>query len=187
MRTCSHLEGGAGVAGSRRKVKGDDEVDAALRPQDERVGEVVGQAAVHHMDLFAFHIQRLVDAHKLVRVCKHECAGLWAGSSTRGSILAYTRWHSKSFLSCESLVSYCRIRFGYKLKNAFNHTFDYHLSYDRKTLIALKTAETNLLTKDRDPRLEYGTSDLLRSTHRQLNSLGFPPATSGYLTTPVLL
>lgn len=74
MWTCIHLEGGAGVAGSRRKVKGDDEVDAALRPQDERVGEVVGQAAVHHMDLFAFHIQRLVDAHKLVRVWKHNRA-----------------------------------------------------------------------------------------------------------------
>lgn len=67
----SDLEGRAGVAGSRRKVKRDDEVDAALWPQNERVGEVVGQAAVHHVDLFAFHIQRLVDAHKLVRVWKH--------------------------------------------------------------------------------------------------------------------
>lgn len=62
------LEGRAGVAGPRREVKRDDEVDGALRSQDERVGQVVGQAAVHHVDLFTLHIQRLVDANKLVRV-----------------------------------------------------------------------------------------------------------------------
>lgn len=72
VRMCNDLEGRAGVAGSRRKVKRDDEVNSALWPQNERIGEVVGQATVHHVDLFAFHIQRLVDANKLVRVWKHK-------------------------------------------------------------------------------------------------------------------
>lgn len=68
MRLGNDLEGRAGVAGSRGEVKGDDEVDAALRPKNERIGEVVGQATVHHVDLFTLHIQRLVDANELVRV-----------------------------------------------------------------------------------------------------------------------
>lgn len=80
-----------------------------------------------------------------------------------------------------------RTRAGYNPKNAFNHTFEYHLSYDRKHLITVKTAGTDLLTKGRDPCLEYEITDLLRSTHRQLNSLGFPRANSPYITTPVLL
>jgi len=62
------LKRGAGVARPRGEVEGDDEVDAALRPQDERVGQVVGQAAVHHVDLLALHVQRLVDAIELVWV-----------------------------------------------------------------------------------------------------------------------
>ncbi len=62
------LEWGAGVAGSCREVKGDDEVDATLWPQDERVGEVVGQAAVHNVDLLTLHIQRLVNTIKLIWV-----------------------------------------------------------------------------------------------------------------------
>lgn len=64
----SNLKWGAGVTGSCRKVKGDDEVDAALRPQDERVGKVVGQATVHYMDLLALHIQRFVNTIELIWV-----------------------------------------------------------------------------------------------------------------------
>lgn len=62
----------AGVAGSCREVKGDDEVNTALRPQDEGVGKVIGQPAVHHMDLLTLDIQRLVDTIKLVWVCEHQ-------------------------------------------------------------------------------------------------------------------
>lgn len=65
-----YLERRARVTRSSWKVKGDDEVDAALRAQDKRVGKVVGQAAVHYMDLLALHIQRLVDSIKLI--------GIWA-------------------------------------------------------------------------------------------------------------
>lgn len=32
------------------------------------------------------------------------------------------------FSDSESPASYCRIWAGYNLKNAFNHTFEYHLS-----------------------------------------------------------
>lgn len=64
----SDLEWGAGVAGSCRKVEGDDEVDTTLRPQDEGVGKVVSQAAVHYMDLLALYIQRLVNTIELVWV-----------------------------------------------------------------------------------------------------------------------
>jgi len=64
----SDLEGRAGVAGPRREVEGDDEVDAALRPQDEGVGQVVRQPAVHNVDLFTLDVQGLVDAHKLIGV-----------------------------------------------------------------------------------------------------------------------
>lgn len=92
-----------------------------------------------------------------------------------------------TFPSSESTLSYCRIKVGCNLKNAFNHTFDYHLSYDRKLLITVKTAGTNLLTKGRDPCLESEMTDLQTSTHRQLNSLWFPRAKQGYSTTPILL
>lgn len=69
MHDCKKdLEWGAGVTGPCRKVKGDDEIDSALWPQNERVGEVVGQAAVHHMDLLTLHIQRLVNTIKLIWV-----------------------------------------------------------------------------------------------------------------------
>lgn len=64
----SDLKRGAGVARPCREVKGDDEVDAALLPQEQRVGKVVRQAAVHHVDLLTLHIQRLVDTIKLIRV-----------------------------------------------------------------------------------------------------------------------
>lgn len=189
---CNDLEGRAGVAGSCRKVKRDDEVNTALWPQDERIGEVVGQAAVHHVDLFAFHIQRLVDANKLVRVWKNNHANrmnawdYWLFPSPAATFYS-TCVGSVMFPYSESPVLHCTIRVGYNLKNAFNHTFDYHLSYDRKHLITVKTTGTNLLTKGRDPFLEYEITDLQRSTHRQLNSLGFPQAKSGYITTPILL
>ena len=64
----SDLEGWAGVAGPGGEVEGDDEVDPPLWPQDEGVGQVVGQAAVHHVDLLTLHVQRLVDAVKLIWV-----------------------------------------------------------------------------------------------------------------------
>lgn len=60
------LEWRTGVAGSGRKVERDDEVDGALRPQDERVGEVVGQAAVHNVDLLALHVEGFIDTIKLI-------------------------------------------------------------------------------------------------------------------------
>ena len=66
----SDLEGWAGVAGPCGEVKGDDEVHASLRPEDERIGEVVGQTAVHYVDLLALDVQRLVDAVKLIGVCE---------------------------------------------------------------------------------------------------------------------
>lgn len=67
-RPLEDLERRAGVTGPCRKVEGDDEVDPTLRPQNERVGEVEGQAAVHDVDLFTLHIQRLVDTIELIGV-----------------------------------------------------------------------------------------------------------------------
>lgn len=67
-RPLEDLERRAGVTGPCGKVKGDDEVNPTLRPQNERVGEVEGQAAVHNMDLFTLHIQRLVDTIELIGV-----------------------------------------------------------------------------------------------------------------------
>lgn len=60
------LERRTGVAGSGREVERDDEVDGALWPQDERVRQVVGQAAVHYVDLLTLHVQGFVDTVKLI-------------------------------------------------------------------------------------------------------------------------
>lgn len=66
MNEWKDLERRTGVAGSGREVEWDDEVDGALWPQDERVGEVVGQAAVHHVDLLTLHVQGFIDTIKLI-------------------------------------------------------------------------------------------------------------------------
>lgn len=83
-------------------------------------------------------------------------------------------WHLLCFLTLSHL-QHTAVRDGYNLKNAFSHAFDHHLSYDRKPLIAVKTAGTNLLTKGRDAWLECNITDLSMSK------------ISGYNTTPNLL
>lgn len=84
-------------------------------------------------------------------------------------------WHPLCFLTLSHL-HHTAVRDGYNLKNAFSHAFEYHLSYDRKPLIAVKTAGTNLLTKGRDAWLE-----LIHITDLSMRKV------SGFNTTPKLL